>query len=107
LRRRTQVSKSKSKSKSKQLTFPDQYWQADFEFYTYYPRLFDLGNELLAVAVEPPPQDGDAIDEEVAALLLKQQWLNQNMNERDRRLAEIEWERDNLSRSYQTTLLIG
>jgi subtilisin family serine protease len=101
------MSKSKSKSKSKQLTFPDNYWRPEFAIYTYYPEFFDRGKELLAVALQAPPQDGDTIAAEVAALLKKQQQLNQNLNERDRRLAEIEWEANHLSRSYQTTLLIG
>jgi subtilisin family serine protease len=101
------MSKSKSKSKSKQLTFPDNYWRPEFEIYTFYPEFFDRGKELLAVALQEPPQDGNTIAAEVAALLKKQQQLNQNLNERDRRLAEIEWEANHLSRSYQTTLLIG
>jgi subtilisin family serine protease len=101
------MSKSKSKSKSKQATFPDQYWRPEFEIYTYYPKMFDHGKELLAVKVQDPPQDGDVIGNEVGELLTKQQQLNQNLNERERRREEIEWEADHLARNYQTTLLIG
>jgi subtilisin family serine protease len=101
------MSKSKSKSKSKQATFPDQYWQPEFEIYTYYRGLFDHGKELFKVPVEAPPQDGDVIVEEIKELLDKQKRLNRDANERERRREEIEWEMAHLARSYQTTLLTG
>lgn len=101
------MSKSKSKSKSKQATFPDQYWQPDFEIYTYYPGLFAHGKELLAVAVQEPPEQGDMIAAEVGKLLGRQQYLNEHFDERERRREEIEWEVDHLSRGYQTALLTG
>jgi subtilisin family serine protease len=101
------MSKSKSKSKSKQTTFPNEYWRPNFEIYTHYRGLFDHGKELLDVAVEAPPQDGNAVADEIKELLAKQEKLNNDINERERRREEIEWEADHLSRSYQTALLTG
>lgn len=97
------MSKSKSKSKSKQATFPNGYWRPDFEIYTYYPALFDHGKELLAAGIQKPPQDGDAIADELKEVIKKQN----NFDERKRRRHEIEWEMDHLSHSYQATLLVG
>lgn len=97
------MSKSKSKSKSKQATFPNEYWRPDFEIYTYYPALFDHGRELVAADIQKPPPEGDVIANEIEDLIKKQN----DFDERERRRHEIEWEIDHLSRSYQTTLLVG
>jgi subtilisin family serine protease len=101
------MSKSKSKSKSKQATFPDEYWRPNFEIYTHYRGLFDHGKKLLEVAVKAPPEDGNVVADEIKELLAKQEKLNSDLNERERRREEIEWEADHLSRSYQTALLTG
>jgi subtilisin family serine protease len=95
------MSKSKSKSKSKQASFPDQYWQPEFEIYTHYPALFEHGKELLEVMLDGPPENGDTIDAEVKELLRKQENLD------ERRREEIKWEMDHLSRGYQAALLTG